>query len=124
MTRPITDALAEYVAKQEKKPKRDLQAVTFLTVKPDVVLALEAGYPLTTVYAYLKNEGRITSTYETFRRHVQRHIREQSEKVVTQIAPTEKPASPPKPPAANPGQSKSKIGGFSFNPTANPKDLY
>ena len=70
MARDITDALAEWVAKQPARRRHDAQAVAFLAVRTDVVKALEAGYSIKTIWAFLKDQGRITSSYEMFRRHM------------------------------------------------------
>ena len=126
MARNITDALAEWVAKQQTPRRQDAQAVAFLAVRADVVTALEAGYSVKTVWAFLKDEGRITSSYEAFRLHVQRHIRS-GQKGGTkdkQAAPSPADASPspaPAPAQTKPAESKQPakaakgIGKFNFN---------
>lgn len=125
MARNITDALAEWVAKQQTPRRQDAQAVAFLAVRADVVTALEAGYSVKTVWAFLKDEGRITSSYEAFRRHVQRHIRS-GQKGGTkgrQAAPSPADASPSpapapaqtKPAEPKPAKAAKGIGKFDFN---------
>lgn len=126
MARNITEALAEWVAKQQTPRRQDAQAVAFLAVRADVVTALEAGYSVKTVWAFLKDEGRITSSYEAFRRHVQRHIRSSQKggTVAKQAAPSPADASPspaPAPAQTKPAESKQPakvakgIGKFDFN---------
>ena len=80
------------------------------------------------VWAFLKDEGRITSSYEAFRRHVQRHIRS-GQKGGTKDkqaapSPADADASPspaPAPAQTKPAESKQPakaakgIGKFNFN---------
>ncbi|HAV9341900.1 TPA: TraK family protein [Escherichia coli] len=51
--------------------------VVFLAIRDDVKSAIDAGYALTTIWEHMHETGRVTTTYETFRRHVKRYIREQ-----------------------------------------------
>lgn len=50
--------------------------VVFLAIREDVKNAIEAGYSLTTIWEHMHETGRVTTTYETFRRHVRRYIDE------------------------------------------------
>lgn len=126
MARDITEALAAWVAKQQTPRRQDAKAVAFLAVRADVVTALEAGYSVKTVWAFLKDEGRITSSYEAFRRHVQRHIRSDGTKgkgkqatpapVDASPAPTSAPAqTKPAVVPKQPGKAAKPIGKFEFN---------
>ncbi len=130
MARDITDALAEWVAKQPPRRRHDAQAVAFLAVRTDVIKALEAGYSIKTIWAFLKDQGRITSSYEMFRRHTQRHIKKALSPPPGDQAKGEKSAQQEggpkvkKPKAPEPRISKSAgIPGFTFNPTPNKEDL-
>ena len=130
MARDITDALAEWVAKQPARRRHDAQAVAFLAVRTDVIKALEAGYSIKTIWAFLKDQGRITSSYEMFRRHTQRHIKKALSLPPGEQAKGEKSAQQErgpkvrKPKAPEPRISKSAgIPGFTFNPTPNKEDL-
>lgn len=51
--------------------------VVFLAIRDDVKSAIDAGYALTTIWEHMYETGRVTTTYETFRRHVKRYIKEQ-----------------------------------------------
>lgn len=127
MARNITDALAEWVAKQQTPRRQDAKAVAFLAVRADVVTALEAGYSVKTVWAFLKDEGRITSSYEAFRRHVQRHIRsgQKAGTMAKQAAPPSPADASPSPAPApaptktadtkQPSKAAKGIGKFNFN---------
>lgn len=123
MARDITDALAAWVARQPPRRRPDAQAVAFLAVRADVVKALEAGYSIKTVWAFLKDEGRITSSYEMFRRHVQRHIKKEptpptADKAKGEPATQEKEGSKAK--RSTTPQSKKPepagIASFNYNP--------
>lgn len=114
MGRNITDELAEWVASKEAPRRQDAQAVAFLAIRADVITALDAGYSMKTVWDFLREKGRITSSYEAFRRHVKKHIRPGSRAVAV-------------PPAASPGvpagsrqapetpENQPVIGKFNFN---------
>ncbi|MGN5824877.1 TraK family protein, partial [Pseudomonas aeruginosa] len=83
----------------------------------------EAGYALTTIYDHMHETGRVKTSYETFRRHVQRFIKAApadtappTPKAATRSAsdsPTTVPAVTPKPavpaPASPPGEQAGKM---------------
>jgi hypothetical protein len=128
MGRNITDELAEWVASKETHRRQDAKAVAFLAIRADVIAALDAGYSMKTVWDFLREKGRITSTYEAFRRHVKKHIRPGSRAPAAVVAPTAAPVppSPAQAVATSPGvpASSSKapetpenqvIGKFNFN---------
>ncbi len=48
--------------------------VVFLAIRDDVKSAIDAGYSLTTIWEHMHETGRVSTTYETFRRHVKRYI--------------------------------------------------
>jgi hypothetical protein len=139
-----TDELAAWIQKREAtKRRQDAATVAFLAVRGDVATAIESGYAITTIYEHMHTIGRVTCSYETFRKHVQRYIVQ---------APATTPRSSPVPtagPAATgetrkgaPGQKENggppgqqqriepkstsnppKIGGFSFDATPKAEDL-
>lgn len=78
MGKNYLDDLQAWVA--EKKGMNGSSAnsarVVFLAIREDVKAAIEAGYSLTTIWEHMYETGRVTTTYETFRRHVRRYIRE------------------------------------------------
>ncbi|EPJ9936798.1 TraK family protein [Pseudomonas aeruginosa] len=138
-----TDELAAWAdQKAEKKRRQDSAAVAFLAVRGDVVEAMEAGYALTTIYDHMNETGRVKTSYETFRRHVQRFIkaapaaptpptpkaatRSASSSPATAPAVTPKPATPAETKATPAPEAASKSAGipsFNFNPTPNKADL-
>ncbi len=132
-----TDELAAWAGtKAEAKRRQDAAAVAFLAVKTDVIEAMEAGYALTTIYEHMHETGRVKTSYETFRRHVQRFIKaapatmSPTPKAATKSASSSQATAPavmpktaapvPASPASEPG---GKIPSFNFNPTPNKEDL-
>ncbi|EIX7312117.1 TraK family protein [Escherichia coli] len=71
--------LQEWVAQKKglNSSSANTARVVFLAIRDDVRTAMEAGYSLTTIWEHMHETGRVTTTYETFRRHVKRYIREQ-----------------------------------------------
>ncbi|EHG9431336.1 TraK family protein [Salmonella enterica subsp. enterica serovar Worthington] len=133
-----TDELAAWAStKAEAKRRQDTAAVAFLAVKADVIEAMDAGYALTTIYDHMHETGRVKTSYETFRRHVQRFIkaapaattpptpkattRSTSSSQATVPAVTPKPAAPA--PSTPTSEQTGKIPRFNFNPTPNKEDL-
>lgn len=47
---------------------------SFLLIRDDVVQALEAGYAKKTIWEHMHEIGRAPYRYETFLRHVKKHI--------------------------------------------------
>ncbi|MGL4733615.1 MAG: TraK family protein [Enterovibrio sp.] len=71
----FVDNLEKWVNQQNKKSKAkrlDALTVEFLAVKNDVILAVAAGYSIKTIWLFLKERGKVQSSYETFRRNVNR----------------------------------------------------
>lgn len=78
--------------------------VVFLAIREDVKNAIDAGYSLTTIWEHMHETGRVTTTYETFRRHVRRYIYERA------VIPEKKPVIRVQ---SNPG---SQLPAFHFKP--------
>lgn len=121
----FTDELEQWVQEREKKYKKKRQdkfAVEFLAVKKNIIEAIDAGYSLKTIWEYLKESRKVTSTYETFRRHVKRFIKLESKnykilaaknEVLTANLETEEQKKP----------QLQGIGGFKFDAKPNKEDL-
>lgn len=130
MVKRYSEELAAWIEKRAtKKRRQDAAAVAFLSVKADVIDAMEAGYAVTTIWEHMHETGRVKVSYETFRRHVQKYIKAGSPSAApTPVAQPEpaKPAGKPDPKAKT-GQAKKSeppsVGGFTFNPTPDKKDL-
>lgn len=71
--------LQEWVAQKKglNSSSANTARVVFLAIRDDVKSAIDAGYSLTTIWEHMHETGRVSTTYETFRRHVKRYIREQ-----------------------------------------------
>lgn len=130
----FTDGLEKWVQerdKRQKKRRQDASAVEFLAVKKDVTEAIEAGYSLKTIWEYLKKGEKVRSTYETFRRHVKRFIKDVKRHIPDQAKPADpgKGGSKPGSKAAakapcEPKKSEAPpLRGFTFNPSPKKEDL-
>lgn len=107
-----TEELAAWVEKKAAKKRRlDATAVQFLTVKVDVKAALDAGYSVTTIWEHMHEIKKVTCTYETFRKHVKRFVKEP--------AATPPAVSPPGPTA--PVTTGEATGATSRKHTETPK---
>ena len=67
--------------------------IAFLAVKDDVKTALDAGYPMTAVWKYMRDTGKLTCNYKTFSTYTHRYIRQPADegKAVDSSPSTEKP---------------------------------
>ena len=134
-----TDELAAWIQKREvTKRRQDAATVAFLAVRGDVATAIESGYAITTIYEHMHTTGRVTCSYETFRKHVQRYIVRAAAARSPSAAPAagpvtsgeapgqkEKGGPPGQQPRIDPRRTSSppKIGGFSFDATPKAEDL-
>ena len=126
-----TDELAAWAdQKAEKKRRQDAAAVAFLAVRGDVVEAMEAGYALTTIYDHMHETGRVSFRYETFLRHVRRHITNAPPECPKLPAPVKSEAqakgsdeSKPKALAEPKKSGVPSVGRFNFNPTPKKEEL-
>lgn len=74
--------------------------IAFLVLRDDIAEALEKGHTMTAIWETLFDEGKITTTYNTFRLHVAKYINGQ--------------ASMPK--SKDVVKAKSSTKGFVFDP--------
>jgi hypothetical protein len=133
MAKKYTDELAEWVkARPDKKPRQDLAAVAFLTVKPDVQAAIDAGYSLATIWGHMHETKKLNFSYETFRKHVRKRIKKGRALPVTEplasdgtLVPAPAPAAtePARPRKQSQAPTKGSIPGFIFDPKQHSKDL-
>ncbi len=116
--------------RQTTKPRRKETLAAFLAVRQDVEEAIAAGYALKTIWEHMHETGRVSFRYETFLRHVRRHITN---------APPERPKLPA--PVKSEVQAKggdeskpkaltepkksgvSSVGRFNFDPTPKKEEL-
>lgn len=127
MTKPVpayVDQLAEWVRRSDtSRPRQDKNLAAFLAVKADVEAAVGARFPVKTIWAHLRETGRIKCRYETFLQHVKQHIPAQlanSEAGESSRSPA--PAQVPVP-ETGPNRTDATVPSFSFKAAPNPKDI-
>lgn len=128
--------LAAWADKRATKKRRiDASVVAFLAVKSDVQAAIDAGYSLTTIWEHLHETGKLKCCYETFRKHVRKHIKNVSADQATskqaanadkakQAQSNNRPEHPQQKSQTEKKEPASIIGGFKFNPIPNPDELF
>jgi hypothetical protein len=116
MVKGYVENLTSWVeARSGQKKRMDAALVAFLAVKNDVQEAIEAGFTLATIYAHLRETGKLTCTYETFRRHVRRS------KLST--LKNSRPPLPKNPKPLSSGEQPKPSTGFTFNATPKAEEL-
>jgi hypothetical protein len=128
-----TDELAEWVDKRAKKKRRqDAAAVAFLAVRPNVKEAIDAGYALSTIWEHMREIGKLKCSYETFRKHVRRHMKpttqadpKSMQKTVTQPSTGKESKDDQKTKTTKVEQKKDDpLNGFTFNATPKKEELF
>lgn len=116
--------------RQTIKPRRKETLAAFLAVREDVKAATAAGYALKTIWEHMHETGRVSFRYETFLRHVRRHITNAPPERSKQQAPVKsevqaKGGDESKPQAlTEPKKSGApSLGRFNFDPTPNKEEL-
>lgn len=132
MTKSYPELLGEWIKRREST-KRDRYLAAFLAVRDDVKAAVNAGYPIMTIWANMVEAGQVACGYETFRNYVNRYVRRADEShTSTSPAPTSDRAQAPRVPTVrkiagtSPGDQASKpatIPGFTFNSEPRKEDL-
>lgn len=104
--------------RQASRLRNERTLAAFLAVRDDVEAALDAGFARKTIWEHMHEIGRISFRYETFLKHVKRHITH---------APTDQRKGRDKAkPKASSESKKSEAptaSGFAFNPTPKKEDL-
>lgn len=125
VTKSFREELAAWVAQRDQatRPKRQDAQAAFLAVRADVIEATAAGYALKTIWEHLREAGRVSFRYETFLKHVRRHITnpptEQSKPVLVKRS-----NEPPSKPIHQPRKVEpAGIPSFHYNPRMDDKDL-
>lgn len=132
MATSYTDQLAKWV-KEKKSTPRNKNLVAFLAVRADIKEALDAGYPVKTVWENMHELKRIEFGYDTFLNYVNRQIRrpqanQPAPQVELDLTKTSQD-SKSKPPEDHTKQTAKtpKPGtfpGFTFNPVPNAEELF
>lgn len=114
MAQKYVEELAAWVRENRaKRPRQDTNMVAFLAVRSDVEEAIMAGYAVKTIWEHLNETGKIPYRYETFLKHVRRHI-------TTDTSAGIKPGPVQPKISTAPVKKPPSIGGFTFD--ANPKE--
>ena len=127
MPKNYVEELAKWVKKHEAlRPRKNKNLVAFLSVRADVKAAIGAGYAFKTIWEHLFETEKISYRYETFLRHVRRHITQSPTNQVKGSNPEQKAWAvkqdgSPKPQKNDP---PAPIGGFTFNPIPRKEDLF
>lgn len=95
--------------------------VAFLAMSEDISEALEKGWSMTVIWEILRDEGRFTASYNTFRLYVLKYLNGQKSGYSQKDANKQQPKRQPG------NQDKEKklttMPSFSFNPVPNLKKL-
>ncbi|MGE5470550.1 MAG: TraK family protein [Bacteroidota bacterium] len=117
-------------ARQTTCPRRKETLAAFLAVRADVKEAIAAGYALKTIWEHMKETGRVSFRYETFLRHVRRHITnappERPKQPAPMISEVQAKGGDESKPKALTEPKKSgvlSVGCFNFDPTPNKEEL-
>lgn len=128
MTKTYTERLGEWV-KQRDSTKRDKNIVAFLAVRDEVKAAVDAGYPVKTIWKNMREEKRIAFGYDTFLNYVNRHIRRAEKRRADTPRETLAEASSVQQSVAIQKErgvshsTRDAIPGFTFNSTPKKEDL-
>ncbi len=132
MATSYTDQLAKWV-KEKKSTPRNKNLVAFLAVRADIKEALDAGYPVKTVWENMHELKRIEFGYDTFLNYVNRQIRQPQTKQSIQSNEQNSVQSQnhcaTKPPDDNINQTakttkSGALPGFNYNPVPNIEELF
>jgi hypothetical protein len=129
MAENFSNQLAQWV-EQRGLQRSDKNLVAFMTVRDDVKLAIDAGYAVKTVWANLRETGRIDLGYKTFLNYVRRCLGPSPEPAAAnpvKPATTVAAAAPPSR-ESNPVKTPTRVmplamPGFVYNPVANKEEL-
>jgi hypothetical protein len=124
MAEDFSKQLAQWV-EQRGLQQSDKNLVAFMAVRDDVKLAIDAGYAVKTVWANLRETGRIDLAYKTFLNYVRRCLgplpdRAASSPVRPTVAPSSRESSPVKTPTR---VMPLAMPGFVYDPVPNKEEL-
>jgi hypothetical protein len=129
MMKPVPtylESLANWVRETEgPKRRRTLNVAAFLAVRDDVQAAFNAGFPMKAVWAHLTSQGRLSCHYETFLKHVRRHIADTAKPEASMLgtAPVSVSAAVPASPT-EPRRTDTSVPGFKYEPAPRKEDLF
>lgn len=73
MKKSLTENITTSKQGQQKKNGRK-NKVAFLALREDISEALEKGWSITIIWETLRDEGKFTATYNTFRLYVLKYL--------------------------------------------------
>jgi hypothetical protein len=125
MTTSYPEQLGEWVKRRmSRKPASSV--ARFLAVRDDVKAAIDAGYPVKTIWTQMYESKCVNVSYDTFIRYVNRYINNRGNStsatdLVKSSAPVQKASSgtPSRPEVSRPGP----VAGFTFNSDPKKEDL-
>ena len=129
MAEDFSNQLAQWV-QQRGLQTSDKNLVAFMAVHDDVKLAIDAGYAVKTVWANLRETGRIDLGYKTFLNYVRRCLGPSPDPAAgspVKPATTVAAAAPPSR-ESNPVKTPARVlplemPGFVYNPVPNKEEL-
>lgn len=113
MNKDLSARIAERVKKQ-RISSRDQNRAVFLALRQEIAKAMQDGWSVMTIWRTLKDEGKITFSYQAFRLYVK--------KLVHPSAPP--PGSPSKKTGPPGTEQPHKASGFVFDPVPNKEELF
>lgn len=129
MAENFSNQLAQWV-EQRGLQRSDKNLVAFMAVRDDVKLAIDAGYAVKTVWANLRETGRINLGYKTFLNYVRRCLGPSPEPAAASpVRPaTTEAAAAPQSRESNPVNTPTRVmplamPGFVYNPVPNKEEL-
>jgi hypothetical protein len=82
MAKKYVEELTEWANKRNlKKSRKSMAAIAFIAARDDVKAAMDAGYALKTIWEHMNETGHFPFRYETFLKHVRKHIKEVNDDV-------------------------------------------
>ncbi len=120
MKKSLTEIISTSKQSQQRTKARK-NKVEFLAMREDIAEALEKGWSITVIWETLREEGRFTATYNTFRLYVLKYLNDQKSRYSQKDVNVQQP----KRLAINQDKEKklTTMPSFSFNPMPNLKEL-
>lgn len=124
MKKSYPDQLVRWIERRTSTA-HEKNLVAFLAIRDDVEAALDARFPVKTIWKHMRESGRIEVAYDTFRRYVRHHIRSQENRLHEGVVREALP--PPSRQVARSVQESrpvsGAISGFTFNSAPRKEDL-
>ena len=130
MANNYPEELGKWVKRRESS-KPTTSVALFLAVRDDIEAAIDAGYPMKTIWQQMKDRQCLNVHYDTFRSYVKRYISNTRNstpvaglsKSLSRIKKAKKPAAARPTVKSSATASTSAIPRFTFNPNPKKEDL-